>query len=99
MSKTIEEAKKLIESLMPVQEKHGADYLPCPRCGHNRMDSVLCHNALSRHASVYVCSECGTDEAVRDMTGDVLPLNEWGMTLGFDSDDEEQEDGEDCEED
>ncbi|MEG1894664.1 MAG: hypothetical protein RR162_00390 [Oscillospiraceae bacterium] len=91
MSMPISSAKRLVENLKHMQEKQGADYFPCPRCGNNRMNSNLCHNALSRYASVYVCSECGTDEALRDMTGEVLPLNEWGMPLGFDCKNEESE--------
>lgn len=34
-------------------------------------------NALSRHATVQICNECGSDEAIRDFTGQALPLNEW----------------------
>ncbi len=75
-------AKELIESLMPLQE-HG-DSFPCPRCGHNSMhtDRVTL-NALSRYAHVYICEVCGMDEAVRDMTGDPLPLSKWSMAVSF----------------
>lgn len=71
------EAKKTIEQLKPLQERGEA--FPCPRCGHYRMDEKPVRNAISRHADVYICSLCGTDEAIRDMIGDVLPLTEWGM--------------------
>lgn len=37
----------------------------CPRCG-NKMDPKLSHNAFSRRADVYVCSSCGTLEAIED---------------------------------
>ena len=33
---------------------------------------------------VYICDECGTDEALRDFAGlDPLPLNEWSMAISF----------------
>lgn len=41
--------------------------LPCPRCGLFKMSPKLSDNALSRRADVYVCSMCGTDEALGDM--------------------------------
>lgn len=48
----------------------------CLRCG-NPLDNHLVLNALSRHADVYVCRECGTNEALRDALGEPLPLQEW----------------------
>ena len=74
-----EEARKTIESLRSLQER--GEIFPCPRCGYSRMDPKAVRNALSRHANVYICSVCGTDEAIRDMVGDVLPLNQWGMVI------------------
>ena len=75
-----QEAKELIESLMPLQER-GAHF-PCPRCGYDRMNEKPVRNALSRYARVYICSECGMDEALRDMAGaDPLPFSAWGMAL------------------
>jgi predicted RNA-binding Zn-ribbon protein involved in translation (DUF1610 family) len=42
----------------------------CPRCGRDRMRSPEARNALSRKDNkTYVCSSCGTDEAMIDMTG------------------------------
>ena len=35
----------------------------CPRCGRMTVKDRLHTNALSRHATVYVCDACGTDEA------------------------------------
>lgn len=89
MARTIEEAKQLIESLMELQENPSEDgyAFPCPRCGHDRMDKNPVRNALSRHAKVYICDICGTDEVIRDMLGKPLPLNEWGMVVGFDEED------------
>jgi len=94
MARTIEQAKELIESLLPLQENPPEDgyIFPCPRCGHDRMDRNPVRNALSRRAKVYICNECGMEEALLDAAGkDPLPLNEWAMVKGFDSEDEEDE--------
>lgn len=95
MPRTIDEAKTLIESLLPMQEEPADDYVfPCPRCGHDRMDPRPVRNSLSRRAKVYICDQCGADEALLDMTGEPpLPLNEWAMVLGFDEDEGECEEG------
>ena len=77
--------KKLIEELMPMQER-GMRFL-CPRCGHERMNKKPVRNALSRYAHVYICDECGMDEALRDMAGmPPLPFEEWGMAAIFTED-------------
>lgn len=79
---TDEQAKKLVERLKPMQLA-GKAFL-CPRCGQLRMNAerpVL--NALSRHADVYVCNECGMEEALGDMLGQKLPLAEWSMVRSF----------------
>lgn len=48
----------------------------CLRCG-----KPLCRhyaeNALSRALKVFICPECGVDEALRDATGEVLPVSQW----------------------
>lgn len=51
----------------------------CPRCGRMSVKDRLHTNALSRHAKVYVCDTCGTDEAVRDWTHNPLPLKDWAI--------------------
>lgn len=51
----------------------------CPRCGRMSVKDRLHTNALSRHATVYVCDACGMDEAVRDWKGEPLPLKEWAI--------------------
>ena len=38
----------------------------CPRCGRKRMASPLTSNALSRYADIYICSQCGLEEAIAD---------------------------------
>ncbi len=48
----------------------------CLRCG-KPLHSRLIANALSRHVDAYICEKCGTDEALRDACGMVLPLQEW----------------------
>lgn len=41
----------------------------CPRCGMQRMNAVKVMNALSRRDNkTYICSECGTREALFDFT-------------------------------
>ena len=91
-----QQAKKLVESLRPMQENPDPDgyIFPCPRCGHERMKPEAVRNALSRYADVYICSECGMDEAMRDTAGQPpLPFTEWGMVLGF-TENEDEEEGE-----
>ena len=46
----------------------------CPRCGYTRMTD---RNASSRQFEIDICSECGTDEAVRAANDDLLPASEW----------------------
>lgn len=92
-----QQAKKLVETLRPLQENPDPDgyIFPCPRCGHERMMPEAVRNALSRYADVYICSECGMDEAMRDMARQPpLPFSEWGMVLGFAEDEEDEEDEE-----
>ena len=48
----------------------------CLRCGAP-MRNTVAENARSRFVDVYICSQCGIDEAMRDATGYVLPLREW----------------------
>lgn len=45
----------------------------CPRCG-NGMDE---RPALSRRVSVSICSECGTEEAMADLRGDLDTIDKW----------------------
>lgn len=60
-----------------IKETQQAGALICPRCGRMSMDKVLLHNALSRVADVYVCPDCGMDEALRDFGRIPLPVEEW----------------------
>lgn len=76
--------KQMVEELGKLQEEGLADGLPCPRCGHDRMEKRMVCNALSRRAKVYICSDCGMDEALRDAAGQPpLPFTKWGIVMGF----------------
>ncbi|WP_273223135.1 hypothetical protein [Geosporobacter ferrireducens] len=49
------------------------------------MNQGVIQNALSRRADVYICNQCGMDEAMMDMANmPPLSLNEWAMVKGFD---------------
>ena len=69
-----ESANRVLKIFAEAQKKK---YMPCPRCGYATMDPVVTRNALSRHADIYVCSACGTDEAIRDFVGKTIPITEW----------------------
>lgn len=45
----------------------------CPRCG----EALARRNALSRAVDLDVCPDCGTDEALRALNGNPLPVREW----------------------
>ena len=53
--------------------------LPCPRCGSDVMSTHVTRNALSRHADVYVCDDCGTAEAMLVLMQNPLPLRQWAF--------------------
>ena len=48
----------------------------CLRCG-NVLEKQITHNSLSRYVDACICSKCGTDEGLREWTGEALPLREW----------------------
>lgn len=51
----------------------------CPRCGKH---PAGVRTALSRHEDIYICDECGTDEAMRDFAKvQPLPLVYWNFAL------------------
>lgn len=82
--------KELIESLMPIQSEGQCSSFPCPRCGRWNMREPAVRNAISRYASVYICSDCGMEEALLDFAGKPpLPFAQWGMVLGFSEEDAE----------
>lgn len=51
----------------------------CPRCGRMSVKDRLHTNALSRAATIYVCDDCGMDEAIRAFAGKELPLKDWAI--------------------
>lgn len=55
----------------------------CPRCGRFSVKDRLHTNALSRYFDVYICDECGLDEAVRAMADEPIPLREWAVAKGL----------------
>lgn len=69
-------AKRAVDDFAATQED-GMHF--CPRCGRWTIKEKLHTNALSRHVHVYICDECGTDEAVRELYGNDLPLREWAV--------------------
>jgi hypothetical protein len=65
---------------------------PCPRCGEHSMREPLPTNALSRttrgtdDVAVWVCSDCGTDEAFEDLGGGATLQKYWPLPfLTFES--------------
>ena len=73
--------------------KYEADAGLCPRCGETALRVPLAANALSRttrglgDTPVYVCSDCGTNEALEDchLPGGATPQTDWPVIPGFDS--------------
>ena len=53
------------------------EHMPCPRCGRNTMKENVYTNALSRHADIYICDACGTEEALLKFMHNPLPMREW----------------------
>ena len=68
-------ANKVFEKWCEVQKQNR--YLPCPRCGKSRMDLKLVRNALSRRANIYICSECGNEEALEEYFGYTQDISDW----------------------
>ena len=57
------------------------EHMPCPRCGSFTMKPDLHTNALSRHADIYVCDGCGTEEAMLVFMNNPLPMRCWAALL------------------
>lgn len=72
-------AKELIERF---SKKQQGGHFACPRCGRMAMNAEsITRNALSRRADVYVCDDCGMQEAIEDMTDSRTPLAEWDISV------------------
>lgn len=72
-----EETKEIFIAAFQNMQKLPGVALPCPRCGKYSLNRDNDLNALSRHTDVYICAECATDEAIRDLHGNILPIEEW----------------------
>lgn len=71
---------ELNQRLLHLRARQDAgEKMSCPRCGRNTIKAPLAHNALSRHADLYVCDECGMTEAMLDMMHNPLPLEQWAV--------------------
>lgn len=70
-----ERQKAALLDLKARQEK--GEHMPCPRCGRDTMKPAIHTNALSRHADIYVCDECGTAEAILKFMSNPMPIKEW----------------------
>lgn len=74
---TENEAKLKVETIKPLQES-GA-FCVCPRCG-GAMKKNAVENSLSWYADVWICSDCGVDEAMRHHAKEKqLPFTEWDV--------------------
>lgn len=62
-----------------MKEMQAAGGRICPRCGRWNMEIPIHYNALSRVADIYVCPDCGMDEALRDFGRIPLPIEEWAI--------------------
>lgn len=72
--------KNILEALWKKDKKWFSDgngQRPvCLRCG-NPLNDRLMVNSLSRHAKIYICQQCGSDEAMRDYGKAVMPFENW----------------------
>ena len=74
-----ERIEKRLLDLKARQDKD--EHMPCPRCGKDAMNRNVFRNALSRHADIQICDECGTAEAMLDFMQNPLPLDQWACLL------------------
>lgn len=59
---------------------NGKKSVLCPRCGLSKLDKIPTRNSLSRHQQkIHICASCGTDEAMLDYIGNVLPIEKWAV--------------------
>ena len=69
-------------ALLDLKARQAAgEHMPCPRCGKDSMNRNVFRNALSRHADIQICDECGTAEAMLDFMQNPLPLDQWACFL------------------
>ncbi len=80
MRSSDEQRRKLLEKYKSLQMDPEIGVTKCPRCGRDTMRSDTVLNALSRHVDVYICGQCGTEEAMLDLDGECLPLEDWYLS-------------------
>ena len=79
--KTMEEqCRLLLVKFKNMQMDPEVGLTKCPRCGRDTMRNEIELNALSRYVDVYICNECGTEEAMLDLEGEPLPLEDWYLS-------------------
>ena len=84
------DVQKALADLKARQE--AGEQMPCPRCGKDTMKPALCTNALSRVADgmctnalsrvadgIFVCDDCGTQEALLAFMRNPMPVDEWAF--------------------
>jgi len=71
------EERMILEAFAKSQKPGGSRM--CPRCGRYDMDEDPARNALSRAFDIQICDTCGTDEALRAMSGNELPIRDWAI--------------------
>ena len=49
------------------------------RCSFCNKTQDQVRKLIAGPAGVYICDECGTDEAIRGLCGNDLPLREWAI--------------------
>lgn len=74
-----DEQKTMLEDLKARQD--AGEHMPCPRCGRDTMDAEPMHNALSRHADLFICASCGMAESFLDMKQNLLPFKDWACFI------------------
>lgn len=80
MNTTDEQYRSLLTKFKSLQMDPEIGRTKCPRCGRDAMKSDVALNALSRYINVYVCTECGIEEAMLDLDGEHLPLKDWYLS-------------------
>lgn len=73
---TNEEAKKVLSNIyeLQLQDKQ----MSCPCCGGAMRPNSI-ENSLSRYHEVFICSDCGVNEAFNGPK----PLEEWAVVKGI----------------
>lgn len=77
LKRSSESRTSFLEAFARLQGRY--HWKKCPRCGRATVKPKTATNAWSRHADVYICDECGMDEAIRDYGKAVIPLHEWAI--------------------